>query len=290
MRWVKYSNNVLPFFNEVILDFRVPVTPTQNPIDSAKFTVDYIIKNYPAPYTLLVSGGIDSQAMLWAWIISKKEFSIVSAKYNYNLNDHDLNTLKEFCQKYSVNLKFVNFDLFKFLENDLNFYANKYRCSSPQICAYMKIADTIQNGTVIFSGNFLSPTGAAITNTTLGLFNYSNESGRPTIPFFFLETPALAYSFLSFFKKINIGDSYLEKTLMYQEGGFPIIPQKQKYTGFEQVKDYYDINFQHLVTVKHKLLSSNNHSKRVFDVLYRNHYENKFNYTRVKFILNPDIL
>jgi hypothetical protein len=288
MHWVKHFDNI-ETLQTLILDFQTKDIPIRPPIDSAKFTVEHIIKNYPSPYTLLASGGIDSQAMIWSWLISKKEFSVISAKYNHDLNNHDLQTLTEFSQKYSINVQFIDFDLFKFLENELDSYANRYRCSSPQICAYMKIADTIQNGTVIFSGNFLYPTGAPLINTTLGLFNYSKDSGRDAVPFFFLETPELAYSFIPVLKKINIHDEYLEKTLTYQESGFPVIPQEQKYTGFELVKDYYDTNFSHLVIDKHKLLYSANKSSRVFDILYRRPYEKKFNSHKLEFILNSDI-
>jgi hypothetical protein len=104
------------------------------------------------------------------------------------------------------------------------------------------------------------------------------------VPFFFLETDQLAFSFDKYGVFINprtvpgnqqpMVDT---KVNLYHKGGFPVISQNQKLTGFEQVKNYFDSNFKHLVTLQDKLsVTPQVSSKRTFDLLLRNKYELKY--------------
>ena len=262
-----------------------------SPLDAGIHTVNYIIENYPSPYTLMLSGGVDSQAMLWAWHKSGKKFHVLSAKYNQDMNSHDLKTLEEFSLLHQIPVTFVEFNLLEFLEKDYDNWANTYNCSSPHICAYMKIASLVESGTRIFSGNYISHTGIdSLDYTILGLKRYAEITNTPIVPFFFLSTPELAYSFIDIsLKQVssnNYHENYKNKVQCYQSGGYPVIAQDIKYTGFEKVKDYYDQYCEHLLTARHKLMVSSNPSRRVFDLLLRHPYERKLKHPRLKFILN----
>ena len=279
MNWIKsYQEH-----DELVLDFTVSFLSKLSPLDAGIHAVNYIVENYPPPYTLMSSGGVDSQAMIWAWHKSGKEFTVLSARYNQNLNFHDLKTLEEFSLLHQIPVNFLDFDLLEFLEKEHDNWANMYVCSSPQICTYIKLASLVKSGTKIFSGNYITYNNVDLNYAILGIKRYAEITNTPIVPFFFLSTPELAYSFRDVFLD-EAQEGYKNKVQCYQKNGYPVIAQDSKYTGFEKVKDYYDQNFKHLLTVKHKLMVSSNPSRRVFDLLLRHPYERKFKSPKLRFV------
>lgn len=265
------------------------------PFDAAIFTIEHIVKNYPAPYTLYLSGGVDSQAMLYAWHKSGVPYKTFSAVYNESLNEHDLCTLREFSAQHNITIDYHDFDLKSFLENEHDYYANEYYCGSPQITTFMKLADLTQNGTVIFSGQFimkernLGLLGIPDRNNW-SLYNYGVKSGKNIVPYFFLETCELAYAFdttLPEIREVHIDGAYTDKVAAYQHYGFPVIGQldnltgytekKSKLNGFEKIKIMYDTDPPRQPTPQDRVSRIIGQiSNRNFDLLYRNKYEAKF--------------
>jgi hypothetical protein len=262
-------------------------------LSAAIEAVNNIIDNYPAPYNLLVSGGIDSQAMLYAWKMSGHPFNAISFRYNQNLNWHDIKTLPDFCVKENIAYQFVDFDYFSFLENEYDAIAKKYQCSSPQIAMHIKMAMLLP-GTRVFSGNSLLPNSASLSYAILGIYRYSlTDEGKNTIPYFFLHTPELAYSFNcnNYFSNydysmLSNNTNYLIKTIEYQTAGFPVIAQEKKFTGFEKIKDHYDSHRYVLKDFKNRMKWHNKPSHRPFDWLFRYPYEHLFGDSALRYILN----
>ena len=280
MRWIKL--NYQP--GKVIVDARATMR-NMVPLAASYFTIQHIIKNYPPPYTLMLSGGIDSQAMLYSWLISGEKFQTRVVRYNDGLNDFDLVEIAEFAKQHKVELTYFDFDLLNFLDCEYDKWANKYKCTSPQICTHMKICEDLP-GTAIFSGNFAAPGKLFVDDAIMGIYRYSLD--KPVVPFFFLETPELAYSLLPTIKHLNYGDEgFNDKTYAYHLAGFPVIGQPAKQTGFEKVKDLYDSTHKHLVTIRMRLEFANKPSRRVFDLLLRYPYEKKFGKPTYKFLMNP---
>ena len=273
-----------------------------SPLEEAVYTVEYITKNYPAPYTLYVSGGVDSQAMLYAWHKSGVPYETFSAVYNETLNEHDLCTLREFSEQHNITIKYHDFDLISFLENEHDYYANEYYCGSPHITTFMKIADLTTEGTVIFAGQFIMKEknrgrlGIPDRNN-FSLYHYGIKSKKNIVPYFFLERCELAYAFDVMTPEIlacHTPGSYGDKVKAFQIYGFPVIGQvdklsgyeevKAKITGFEKLKNLYDTNPPRQPTVQEKISRiTGQASNRNFDLLYRNKYEVKF--FKYKYIL-----
>jgi hypothetical protein len=133
----------------------------------------------------------------------------------------------------------------------------------------MRISEEITDGTIIFSGNFASH--SQYNYTIFGIKRYTDITKRSIIPFFFLHDAALA----GFINKVNsekqylkVSDPYLNKIEALTKAKIPIIPQAQKYTGFEKIKEYYDEQ-KDRVTIIERMKFSNMPSKRIFDVLFR---------------------
>ena len=283
MNWVKIDNDFLDFtvdrFNETVND----------PLAAAIEAVNDIVNNYPKPYNLLASGGIDSQAMIYAWKQSKHEFNVYSFRYNKNYNLHDIETLEIFCERENIDYQIVDFDYIAFLEQEHDTIAKKYKCSSPQITMHIKMASFLQ-GTRVYSGNFL---GFNITNLScaiMGLYRFSNtDEGKNVIPYFFLHTPELAYSFRNI-KAMDNSESYERRVQQYQVGGFPVIPQEKKLTGFEKFKEHYDSHQYVLMDKTNRMRYHDKPSHRPFDWLFRYPYEKMFGDSPLSYVLNSQPL
>lgn len=217
-----------------------------------------------------MSGGVDSQAMLYLWKMSGKAFNAISVRYNNNYNDHDLETLDKFSDINEIPITYVDFDMIDFLENEYFEYVEKYRCGSPHICSYMKFSTFVNQGTTIYSGNFL---GSSLhpnffSKNVFGLYRYATIEKKSVVPFFLSETEDLAYS---------LKEPYNNKEENYLYNGLPIIRQEKNYTGFEKIKYYYDNCNKYKITVKDKMnRTSIQKSMRIFDVIFRNKFEKKF--------------
>jgi len=284
--WFKVSDKLVDFtFTEFKETVKYPVT-------AAIEAVNDIVENYPAPYNVLVSGGIDSQAMLYAWKMSNHPFNAVSFRYNQDFNWHDIKTLPQFCEQENIEYKIIDFDYLDFLENEYDSIARKYFCSSPQIAMHIKMAMLLP-GTNVFSGNFLLTQGASLSCAVLGTYRFSmTEEGKNTIPYFFLHTPELAYS-QNYFRYSNLpapqtGDSdYHRHANTYQAMGFPVIPQEKKFTGFEKFKEHYDSHQYVLMDKTNRMRYHDKPSHRPFDWLFRYPYERMFGDSPLSYVLNP---
>lgn len=271
MRWGKDSSVFSPSL-PCVFDFSNAVYSNRKPIDVAISAVHETVANNPGPFTLFVSGGVDSQAMLYAWYLSGAKFVALNVQYVSNgvfFNEDDCADLHAFAGKYGIPIQTRQLDILSFLESELPVLSKTYYCTSPQICTHMKMTDFVDEGTCVFSGNFIG-LGAPLDFTILGLARFASYQSRVNlIPYFFLSHPELSVSFLA---GINTCDQFLspyeQKCQLYQRGGLPVIPQHTKLTGFEKIKEYFD-DKEHLVSKMDRLRFANRPSKRIFDIKYR---------------------
>jgi hypothetical protein len=302
VKWIKtgWGKQCSPNFDpnvSYVMDYKDIITNSKTPITTiAKRVISDITKEYPKPYYLMLSGGIDSQCMLWLWKQAGVPFIPTSFRYIHHeifYNQHDLEILLNVADINNVEIQYIDFDVIQFLETELYEYAIKYKCTSPQICSHMKMADMIEGGTVIFGGNFAAH--SFYTYTILGLERYARLSGRSTIPFFLLHDAELAGA-ASYIDPASHGleyhvskkKHYDAKITSIKELEIPILPQSDKLTGFEKIKDLYDTQHSR-VSSKDKILFSKMPSKRVFDILFRYNlmksikYKDKITYKNTHF-------
>lgn len=294
-KWYKIHDNVI--------DLRANFEPLSSP-EAAKITIEHIMENYPPPYNIMVSGGIDSQAMLYAWKLFGKDYIPISVRYNTDLNSYDLTTLQQFSKQENINIHYLNFDLLKFYETLYPKVCEKYECSSPQFATYLAMTQRL-SGTVIFGGDRLTDSNSrVIWSKNVCLLNASKV--RNIVPYFFMETPELAYSGihdqLIFYNQSIPNDSIMPSSheerhaLMYdlkwqswRQIGFPILKQKNSYTGFEQVKDYYDTHCSHMVPPKIKLKFSHRLKVGAYNMALVYPYETKFGIPEYSYLFNEPL-
>lgn len=152
------------------------------------------------------------------------------------------------------------------------------------ICTHFAISEMINEGTVIFSGNYSPPCPKYLDYPTESWMSYLEVTKRNIVPCFFLEDPELATAFYKIHdieysdieerypdttKDVNgkYEREYKVKCAVYTNAGFPIIPQPYKATGFEKIKDYCDIHFK--ATLHERLKYSDMPSKRSFEIKFR---------------------
>jgi hypothetical protein len=252
-------------------------------LHACHLAIEKITKEYPPPYTLYLSGGVDSQAMLWAWYTSGVPFQTFSARFENNFNDYDLEHLEIFSKCYNIDINYQTVPILDFFENEHPYYAETYMCGSPQITTHMKLLTYTTEGTCIMSGDLIvrgvgrntMPRGTPHHNNT-AFFHYRDKTKPNFIPFFFLYTKELVYSTKIPKFSFQMPDEYTLKCYMYHLNEYPIIPQSKKYNGFEKIKEYYDEHSPRQVPIIDKLRTGKNRSTRNFDLLYRNKYEAKF--------------
>ena len=275
--WVKAHRELSPHdnsrLNPLVIDTRIQLVDNQQSVmDIAVDAVHKIVREYPGPYTVLASGGIDSQVAIWAWKQSGIPFNIVHYSYN-GLNSHDTETLLEFCRNNQLRNSIMSFDAMAFIKSDeLIKYAIKYDCSSPQILTYVKLTE-LHSETVIMSGNYINDDGCGLNHTIMALQRHT-EYKKNFIPFFLLSTPELAYAFIktdrqqkiSNFAKFGERNFYIAKCETYESAGVPIVRQTSKFTGFERIKELFD---GHHVPYNLRIKYGTKESKRSFDFLYR---------------------
>ena len=236
-----------------------------SPPEAAIDAVYKIVENYPAPYTLMCSGGVDSQTMILSWLAAGVPFEIMSVRYisdNIFFNEHDLVALSDMAKLHGLTINYQDLDLISFLENELSEINKLTDVGSPQFATHIKFSDFVHSGTLLYSGNLLRIHEAQLGYYGFGLHRHAiniETETKKIIPFFLLHTPDLAYSFLN---NPEIMDPNI----------FPIqCPPVQKFNGFEKIKEYYDKYFKR-VTPVHKLKGAGYPSARVFDLLFRYPY------------------
>jgi hypothetical protein len=277
MTWYKVTQEN----SNLILDFRTGHRPRRDLDQAAEHTVESILQRCPPPYNIMASGGIDSQTVLNSWVKYGRNFAVYVGRYLIDgqiYNQHDIGTIETLAGQLGIEPNYIDLNVLDFYFGDYEEYVYNYRCSSPQINVMLKLLDLNKHrsGTAIVSGNCLEPTAAIITPPIFSLCRYAEIVNHSVIPYFFLETPEIAYSYINFLESNNLTrNGYDERYQFYQTLGQPLIKQQTKLNGFELIKDYFDQHYQHLITPKLRLLPDRHNSKRVFDMVFRNPYIHK---------------
>lgn len=249
-------------------------------IVASTYTVKDIIEKYPPPYILCCTGGIDSQAMIYAWGFAtdwdSKLFSVVSFLYDEHCNQYDMVGLQELCDEHGISRTCKDFPLMDFmLSGECTDYQIKYHTQSPQMAAHIKMIETFEKGTVLMSGELLNPGHeSSITVNHFSVVKYAldfnnTHTHKKIIPFFFEHTDVIGTAHWHTFTKekskqyhkllvnkydINTNDptdedrerraqiaKYELKNYKYTECGYPVKPQQQGGgSGFETFKHLYE--------------------------------------------------
>jgi len=280
MDWIRFYYN-----NKTQYCFSPPSTPLIMDVSDIKInnrplldlaieSINQIVSKYPPPYRVFVSGGVDSQASLYAWHKSGVDYSAHTFIYDQNMNNHDIATIFLFANFHDITLETHHISHFDFLEKELVKYSKTYMCNSPHVTFYMKMCEHFSDGTIIFSGE---PCQAMpwFTFDVLGLDRYRIITNKSIIPLFWISSSELAGKWI-FQRRSRIKEQYklgfgnegnFYKEWLYQVNKIPVIGTFKK-SGFDKYKIYYDN-----VPIDKKFFKYRNPDQRMnnrpYDYLYR---------------------
>lgn len=266
--WVEYN------VNDVSLSTRkLKVNLPNNFFDELSFDKDSL-RNYRTTAATLVSkslgsrpalclsGGVDSQAMVYSWLEAGLNFEVVALVFDNGLNYHDVETAYQFCKAYNLPIREIPLNVTQFLNRENVNYAIMYKSASPQFNVHYKLFNMLKDvgytgaccgGVAIFQDNGLW--GNNFRRNIFNFINYVDISGFPVQGSFLSYYPYLTWAIGLLTKPLDIpikkelGDHlfkqyedvrYQNKVEGYTRAGLKIIPQKLAYTGFEKVKDFYE--------------------------------------------------
>ena len=261
--WAPYGSGALFGFDHgtFCIDYRGqwPHPSLVSPVEIAA----ELYKSLSGPSTILVSGGVDSQASAYAAKMSGIDCRFVSFRYPDGLNDYDLPGA--FYADNGIDVEILDFDIIEFHNTELIEWGHRYRSSSPHLISHMKMASLIPEGRVVFSGDAGLETTSSLNYQTIALERYAEVHPR-VVGYFLNSSPHLFHAFSKVAERCTTSNDYDRKVDVYRAGGFPVIAQQQKLHGFEKLKEFYD---RYPVTLTQKLKYKHRPSTRPYDIFFR---------------------
>jgi len=248
---VKLSDS---FFDELAFD---NVSLSQYRIDAARL-VSKSLGDNPA---LCLSGGVDSQSMILCWLEAGLKFDVITCIFNNDLNNHDVETAFEFGRLHNLTVKTIPLNVTQFLSRENIEYAIKYKSASPHFNVHYKLFNILRDmgysgvccgGVALYRDRGIW--GNNLIHNIFNFINYVKESHFPVQGSFLSYYPHLSWAIGLLTKELNTNHSgsrgddafvplfnsrYLNKVEGYKRAGLNVISQKEAYTGFEKVKEYY---------------------------------------------------
>lgn len=266
-------------------DLTTDIAPPSGPaIDYAIGDAHWILDHYPRPVTVLLSGGIDSQAMADAFVRTRRrdEFEIVAFDYNDGLNAYDIDWARAWADRVGTKIEVRSFDVIAFHESgELFDYAERYHNNSPHTIIHTKLASTLP-GTAVFAGNPLSVKAGVEGLPNYSLFathRYARIESKPIVGQFFMYSPEVTYTLLERVP-FEAPDTYEMKTRRYRDNGFRILDVPKKFHGFEALKEYYDQFDDRVPVPTRRYYVTKYGSNRAYDHLFRHVLRERYPYSQ----------
>lgn len=241
-----------------------------------------------------LSGGIDSQTACLALTQAGVKYTAVILIFKDGWNQPDVTSAVTFCQKHRINYVTVDIDIFNFLTRELVSYVDKYQCPSPQITAhfwfYEQVIERFNPTAIICGGThpFLNSDGTwvyGVTRAQLAWTNFKQINNFNLVGDFLSWSFDISLLIMMNQKKLQVRtaeeDIHQQLRNRYRDlvasrwaAGFPVDPQENKLTGFEEIKHYLNESAKTLT---------------VFDNRFRFPLERKYPNYRGKLLLDPKI-
>jgi hypothetical protein len=239
----------------LVVELASPQRFPMSPIEEAMLAAQHIAESAKEPLFLCLNGGIDSLAMAEAFFRAKVPFTAAIFKFKNYLNGYDIKYAIRFCEARGIRYTVFPIDIARFCEDGRYFeLAHRYRCRSPRVAVQIEGMSKIP-GVPILSWEppipRIDPAGTlhlSVPNDhSFAVQRYLEGEQRPGIPFFFLYSPELFYSFIHlplmqealFEKGIRVSeyDPRVFKAKLYRQGGFELsFGTRSHGDGFERVR------------------------------------------------------
>jgi hypothetical protein len=217
---------------------------------AAATTIDYYPGLHPS---ILLSGGLDSEIMLRAYLDIGIVPDIYIFRYENDYNIYDVSYAITICSSLDIKYNLIDFNLQKFYEDDAERLSEISQIDRPNALPYCKFLETI-DGLPIMGASDLSIVRTTEDYSTRGIWNvrcwehdigwskFLRKIDKPGIAEWFKWSPGLVHSYL----RLNwcrrlVTDHYIgklgtnsTKIIGYREA-YPNLLDRTKKTGFENI-------------------------------------------------------
>jgi hypothetical protein len=231
---------------EEMLDIAYSATLEEN----CKLAVANLPSSIGSRPAVCLSGGIDSQTVVDTFLYAGVIPEVVIFNFLDDHNIHDVSHAIKFCESRNITPRLIDLDVIRFLNNQLYDFATKYKISSPQFAVHLYLAGKLKDlgyTSAIFGGNNLSQysdqSWYTPTKEETDWYQYSQAINFPIIGSFWLQDwrlSLMATIYMPYFISNDNPYCYNAKIRGYNTMGYDVMPQEQKYNGFENIKKYYE--------------------------------------------------
>ncbi|MCB0362330.1 MAG: hypothetical protein KDD35_06395 [Bdellovibrionales bacterium] len=222
-----------------------------------------IFHRLPQPLWVLFSGGTDSEACLRSFSEAKVPVKIASLKLKKGYNQHDLDYVRKYSDKYSCEVEVIELDIEEFWESR-EFYriVDSIECVSPILAAHLWLADQLVGTPILAQGEphlkkeidqkaerKLDSWYLVESERLCSLYTHFIKTKKPAVPGFFQYMPEQTLSFLKnnpllhdlvnnrIFGKLGTRSSKNQMVRQF----YPEIEERPKFTGFEKISFLHDL-------------------------------------------------
>lgn len=256
---------LMPFRFEIdntdLTKFNVTLNSTSRPVltfrEEVIETVKYINDNTDRPIYVALSGGIDSDVIVRAFLEANIDFTVFTVVHTEGTNKHDIVYANQLIDKYKIKRVAVNLEARKFFDFGFNLYKNSGYISR-NIFRYLQlfILDEITKlgGCAVLGGGDAS--GYCNIDDKV-CFRWNRDYAVPLqwiernniqhYPYFYLTTPEITASWLehplvklltsdpAYFKSQRFG--YIAEKALVLHRDWKDMPRRIKFNGFEKISD-----------------------------------------------------
>jgi hypothetical protein len=249
--WISVSfTDTDMFWNVNITEEMLDIAYSATLEENCKLAVMNLPSSIGSRPAVCFSGGIDSQTVIDTFLYAGVTPEVVIFNFLDDHNIHDVSHAIKFCETRNITPRLIDLDVIRFLNNKLYDFATKYKISSPQFAVHLYLAGKLKDlgyTSAIFGGNNLTQyadkSWYTPTKEETDWCKYSQEINFPIIGSFWLQDWRLSLMATIFTPYVSTTDAshrYQSKILSYKTMGYDVIPQEQKYNGFETIKKYYE--------------------------------------------------
>lgn len=160
---------------------------------------------------IFFSGGIDSEAIIYSFLLSKRDFSIAHIRYQPSLNDHEYQYVQKVAKKYNLDVKIFEVDVLDYLLKEETFKLSlRDNSIMIELLLLASITDKIKDKffpVLDHPGTYLYRESPEIDKIgqwfykdyehLMFYYNHCKNERMPGCPSFYHWSPDILYSFLT---------------------------------------------------------------------------------------------
>jgi len=136
------------------IDFTFDPTPCLDLRSEGIRACHSIRDHYPSEqFSLMFSGGAESEILVRAFRESGIPFKVYIGRYENEINGYDVDFATQACRTMGVPYTFLDFNLKKFLDNDVVDYSLKCEIPYASMCCIMALTDLVDGIPIMGDGN-----------------------------------------------------------------------------------------------------------------------------------------